>query len=203
MNNEVQQAVLIEILEELKTMSQDVTSQLALVQELSKESRKVHEIISTQGSKLSTEDIKGFAGLIKAGILRIEELISKQPREVRHEKRILLYPEGDKEYFLKYLSHRFIFICIACSFFFFTALFTYRYFVSESENSLFKNAWIWAVINSNVQDQAVLNQVLEEFKVDSIKEARHPSIKQYLKKMELREIIGKKERELEMLKGDL
>jgi hypothetical protein len=201
-NSDIQQVVLAEILEELKSINQSVTFQSKALEILHEDQGVFKESLSKVSVKIFPEDLVGIENKLTNGIKRIEEKIANQPREVLHEKRILFYPEGNSENFLKFLFSRLLIITGIVTTLIFIAYQSFYYFKESNNNLVYKKAWIWTFIHQNSESQMFMNETFYGFENDSINDRRTVIIEDFLKKLELKKTIEEMERELESLKAN-
>jgi hypothetical protein len=158
MNEEVLKAVLSEILEEQKMLNINNGLITKVVEDFS-------EKLSDFENKLS--NTKGGTGadieLINTNLQRLKIIIEAQPKQVIHEKRILLFPETYKQEFYKIVIVSFIklvAIIIAALF----AFFFLKDLLIQQDNGKYKAAWEWLYQHQGnkgkeVMDDAIFNLI--------------------------------------------
>lgn len=154
MNEEVLKAVLSEILEEQKMLNINNGLITKAVEDFS-------EKLSDFENKLS--NTKGSTGadieLINTNLQRLKIIIEAQPKQVIHEKRILLFPETYKQEFYKIVIVSFIklvAIIIAALF----AFFFLKDLLIQHDSMKYKEAWGWLYQYQSNKGKAVMDSVM-------------------------------------------
>ena len=116
MKNETLEIILTKLIEENKKSAQNIDLMQAGIESLAERMDELLNKLDANFSKghedeQTKEEVKGE---IRKGFeLMAEEIrkgINDLPREVIHEKRILFYPEGDRDNFLKFIIVRLLLI---------------------------------------------------------------------------------------------
>ena len=153
MNEEVLKAVLSEILEEQKMLNINNGLITKAVEDFS-------EKLSDFENKLSnTKDNTGTdLQIINRNLQRLKIIIEAQPKQVIHEKRILLFPETYKQEFYKIVFGSVvksvaIIIVTSVTFFFLRDL------LIQHDNAKYKKAWEWLYQQQSNKAKGVMDSV--------------------------------------------
>ena len=123
MEKEILETVLLELLEETKKVN-------ILIEEQNKEIRGLKTAFSDFNRKLTEikvsappPDILPLTKIVTEGISRVQKIVAAQPKQVRHEKRILFFPEWNQKEYYKIIFGRILFwlLCLIIA--------TYCYFL--------------------------------------------------------------------------
>lgn len=154
MNEEVLNAVLSEILEEQKMFN--INNGL-----LTKAIEDFSEKLSDFENKLS--NTKGSTGadlqMINTNLQILKTIIKAQPKQVIHEKRILLFPETYKQEFYKIVLGKvvkLVAIIIVTLF----AFFFLRDLLIQHDNAKYKAAWEWLYQYQGNKGKAVMDSAI-------------------------------------------
>ena len=158
MNEEVLKEVLAEILEEQKMLN--INNGL-----ITKAVEDFFEKLSDFEGKLSGLQLRTGADLqiINTNLQKLKTIIEAQPKQIVHEKRILLFPDTYKHEFYKIVFGKVvklvaIFLITLFSFFLLKDLFI------QQGNAKYKAAWEWLYQHQSnkgraVMDKAILNLI--------------------------------------------
>ena len=153
MNEEVLKAVLSEILDEQKMLN--INNGL-----ITKAVEDLFEKISDFENKLSNtkESTGADLQIINRNLQRLKIIIEAQPKQVIHEKRILLFPETYKHEFYKIVLGRVIKLVDII----FVTLFAYFFLkdlLIQHDNTKYKKAWGWLYERQSNKGKAVMDSV--------------------------------------------
>lgn len=153
MNEEVLKAVLSEILEEQKMLNTNNGLITKAVEGFS-------EKLSDFENKLSNTKESAGADLqiINTSLQRLKIILEAQPKQIIHEKRILLFPETYKQEFYKIVIGGLVkFVAIILiglfSFFFLKGL------LIQQDNAKYRAAWEWLYQNQGNKGRAMMDSV--------------------------------------------
>ena len=153
MNEEVLKAVLSEILEEQKMLN--INNGL-----ITKAVEDFFEKLSDFENKLSNTKESAGADLqiINTSLQRLKIILEAQPKQIIHEKRILLFPETYKQEFYKIVIGGLVkFVAIILiglfSFFFLKGL------LIQQDNAKYRAAWEWLYQNQGNKGRAMMDSV--------------------------------------------
>jgi predicted PurR-regulated permease PerM len=153
MNEEVLKAVLSEILEEQKMLNTNNGLITKAVEDFS-------EKLSDFENKLSNTKESAGADLqiINTSLQRLKIILEAQPKQIIHEKRILLFPETYKQEFYKIVIGGLVkFVAIILiglfSFFFLKGL------LIQQDNAKYRAAWEWLYQNQGNKGRAMMDSV--------------------------------------------
>ncbi len=125
MEKEILETVLIELLEESKRIN-------LLVEEQNKEIQELKSTISVFNRKLTDinvlapdPDTRPLTKIVAEGISSIQKIVTAQPKEVVHEKRILFFPEWNQKLYYKIIFGRILFWIL------WVIIATYCYFLGQ------------------------------------------------------------------------
>jgi len=154
MNEEVLKAVLSEILEEQKMLS--INNGL-----ITKAVEDFFEKLSDFENKLSDISVSTEANLqlVNTNLQRLKIIIEAQPKQVIHEKRILLFPETYKHEFYKIMLGRVIKL-IAIILITLFAFFILKDLLIQQDTREYKPAWEWLYQHQNNKGRAVMDSVM-------------------------------------------
>ena len=154
MNEEVLKAVLSEILEEQKMLNINNGLITKAVEDFS-------EKLSDFENKLS--NTKGSTGadlqIINTNLQRLKIIIEDQPKQIIHEKRILLFPETYKQEFYKIILGKVVKL-VAIIFVTLFAFFFLKDLLIQHDNAKYKNAWEWLYQHQRNKGKAVMDSVI-------------------------------------------
>ena len=154
MNEEVLKAVLSEILEEQKMLNINNGLITKAVEDFS-------EKLSDFENKLSNTEGSTGADLqiINTNLQRLKIIIEAQPKQVIHEKRILLFPETYKHEFYKIVLGRVIklFAIILITLF---AYFFLKDLLIQHDSTKYKEAWGWLYQLQSNKGKAVMDSAI-------------------------------------------
>ena len=154
MNEEVLKAVLSEILEEQKILN--INNGL-----ITKAVEGFFEKLSDFENKLSNtkESIGAGQQVINANLQRLKIIIEDQPKQVIHEKRILLFPETYKQEFYKIVFGKVVKL-IAIILVTLFAFFLLKDLLIQQDNRKYKPAWEWLYQYQSNKGKAVMDSVM-------------------------------------------
>ena len=135
MNEEVLKAVLSEILEEQKMLNINNGLITKAVEDFSEKLSDSENRISELSVGTETNLL-----LINTNLQRLKTIIEDQPKQIIHEKRILLFPETYKQEFYKIVLGRVIKL-VAIIFVTLFAFFLLRDLLIQRSNGKYKDAW--------------------------------------------------------------
>jgi hypothetical protein len=143
MNEEVLKEVLSEILEEQKMLNINNGLITKAVEDFS-------EKLSDFGNKLSNTKESTVADLqiINTNLQRLKIIMEAQPKQIIHEKRILLFPETYKQEFYKIILGRVIKLVAIILVTLFTFFFL-KDLLIQHDNAKYKVAWEWIYRNQS------------------------------------------------------
>ena len=153
MNEEVLKAVLSEILEEQKMLNINNGLITKAVEDFS-------EKLSDLENKLSNTNGNTEADLqiINRNLQKLKLIIEAQPKQVVHEKRILLFPETYKQEFYKIVLGRVVKL-VAIIFVTLFAFFFLKDLLIQQDNRKYKPAWEWLYEHQSDKGRAVMDSV--------------------------------------------
>ena len=154
MNEEVLKTVLSEILEEQKMLN--INNGL-----ITKAVEDFFEKLSDFENKLSNtkESIGAGQQVINANLQRLKIIIEDQPKQVIHEKRILLFPETYKQEFYKIVLGKVVKL-IAIILVTLFAFFLLKDLLIQQDNRKYKPAWEWLYQYQSNKGKAVMDSVM-------------------------------------------
>lgn len=109
MENEVIQTVLTEVLEELKELKQQNAKLVAVVENLDNKIDDFELKLSNVKVTAPATDLKPIISSINEGVLRLENIIARQPKNVTRQYRILLFPKNEAREYYKIVLGRLLF----------------------------------------------------------------------------------------------
>lgn len=153
MNEEVLKAVLSEILEEQKMLNINNGLITKAVEDFSEKlSDFENKLSNTKGS--TSADLQ----MINTNLQRLKIIIEAEPKQVIHEKRILLFPETYKQEFYKIVVGKvvkLVAIIIVTLF----AFYFLRDLLIQQDNLKYKPAWGWIYQHQSDKGRAVMDSV--------------------------------------------
>jgi len=179
MNEEVLHNVLNEVLEEQKNLTKEIQFLTTAIEVNYEETKEFQSFV--KGITVEVP-IKPVTDIVNQGIKYIKDVVEKQPKEVLHEKRILFYPEGNGENFLKLICTRLIWTFCIIGTVWIIIKAGGPYYNENSENARYKQAFQWVYMNISNKGQDYLLNAFQEMNNDSIREIRVKQIENYLKK---------------------
>jgi|GEM_PF-1308451 len=154
MNEEILKEVLTEISEEQKMLN--INNGL-----LTKSVEDFSEKLSELENRLSnTKESAGAAlQMIITNLQRLKTIIDAQPKQVIHEKRILLFPETYKQEFYKIIFGSVVksFAILIVTLF---AFFFLKDLLIQHENEKFKTAWEWLYQHQSNKGKVAMDSVI-------------------------------------------
>jgi hypothetical protein len=154
MNEEVLKAILAEILEEQKMFNTNNGLLTKAIEDFSErlldfENKLSNNHVSTQ------EETK----LVITNLQRLKTIIDAQPKQMIHEKRILLFPETYKQEFYKIIFGSVVksFAILIVTLF---AFFFLKDLLIQHENEKFKAAWEWLYQHQSNKGKAVIDSAI-------------------------------------------
>jgi hypothetical protein len=178
MNNEVMQAVLTELVEEVKEIHKDVLLNNKTVEVYTESINKFEEHLKNISVNVSPPDLKPIEQIINYRLNEIREILKNQPKEVIHEKRILFYPEGNGRNFLKFITVRLLWGIIIIASIYVISFVGFEKWKENSKNEKYKNAYLWILHDQSTKSQKYLIENLLDFTNDSIISSRKEVINQ-------------------------
>ena len=153
MNEEVLKAVLAEIFEEQKMLNINNGLITKAVEDFS-------EKLSDFENKLSNTNGNTGADLqiINRNLQKLKLIIEAQPKQVVHEKRILLFPETYKQEFYKIVLGRVVKL-VAIIFVTLFAFFILKDLLIQHDNWKYKKAWGWLYQRQSNKGKEVMDRV--------------------------------------------
>lgn len=153
MNEEVLKAVLAEILEEQKMLNINNGLITKAVEDFS-------EKLSDFENKLSGLQVSTGSDLqvINRNLQRLKIIIEAQPKQVIHEKRILLFPETYKQEFYKIVFGKVVKLVAIILVTLFTFFFL-KDLLIQQDNRKYKPAWEWLYQHQSDKGRAVMDSV--------------------------------------------
>ena len=154
MNEEVLKAVLSEILEEQKMLNINNGLITKAVEDFS-------EKLSDFENKLSNKKESTGADLqiINTNLQRLKIIIEDQPKQIIHEKRILLFPETYKQEFYRIVFGKVVKL-VAIIFVTLFAFFFLKDLLIQHDNTKYKEAWEWIYQRQSNKGKAVMDSVI-------------------------------------------
>jgi hypothetical protein len=183
MNEKIISDVLKEVLEVQQNQSKEIEFLTKVVEINNNEIKDFQNMLGQLKIQVPQLDTKPIADSINLGIDHIRKIVASQPKEVLHEKRILFYPEGNGENFIKFLFTRLLWVLCICGIVWVFVKVGGPYFVENSENGRYKDAYLWVYVNASPKAKGILLFNLEEMKNDSIRESRSDIIKSTRKRL--------------------
>ena len=159
MNEEVLKAVLSEILEEQKILNTNTGLLTKAVEDFSEKLSDFENIISD--ISVSTE---ANLQLVNTNLQRLKIIIEDQPKQVIHEKRILLFPETYKQEFYRIVFGKVVKLVAIILVTLFT-FFLLKDLLIQHDNRKYKTAWEWLYQNQNDKGRAVMDSVFFTSKI--------------------------------------
>jgi len=151
MNEEILKAVLTEILEEQKMFN--INNGL-----LTKAIEDFSEKLSDFDNKLSDNHVstREETKLVITNLQRLKTVIEAQPKQMIHEKRILLFPETYKQEFYKIIFGKVVklFAIVTVTLF---AFFFLKDLLIQHDNTKYKTAWEWLYQHQSNKGKAVMD----------------------------------------------
>lgn len=176
MKEEVLQQVLSEVLTELKTLSEDQQLINVAIECYNKRISEYQESLAEIKINVPPFDLKELNLTIARSIYELKEVVKSQPKDVLHEKRILLYPEGDRTNFWKFILERSLLYSISAILIYAFAWLAVDSWKSNSENERYKCAYLWIYQQSSRNNKQYLFDKYTEFQNDSIFHSRRNTI---------------------------
>lgn len=162
MNEEILKAVLTEILEEQKIFNTNNGLLTKAIEDFS-------ERLSDFENKLSNNHVstQEETKLVITNLQRLKTIIEAQPKQMIHEKRILLFPETYKQEFYKIIFGSVVksFAILIVTLF---AFFFLKDLLIQHENEKFKIAWEWLYQHQSNKGKAVMDSAI----ITSIRSAK-------------------------------
>lgn len=153
MNEEVLKAILAEILEEQKMFN---TNNGLLTKAIEDFSEKLSDFENKLSDNLvsTREETK----LVITNLQRIKTIIEAQPKQVIHEKRILLFPETYKQEFYKIIFGSIVksFAILIVTLF---AFFFLKDLLIQDDNTKYKTAWELLYQDQSNKGKALMDSV--------------------------------------------
>ena len=154
MNEEVLKAVLAEILEEQKMLNINNGLITKAVEDFSeKQSHFENKLSNTKES--AGADLQN----INTNLQRLKVIIEAQPKQVIHEKRILLFPETYKHEFYKIVLGRVVKL-VAIIFVTLFAFFLLKDLLIQHDNEKYKEAWGWLYQRQSDKGRMVMDSAI-------------------------------------------
>jgi len=153
MNEEVLKAVLSEILEEQKMLNINNGLITKAVEDFSVRLSDIENKLSN-----TKESAGADLQIINTNLQRLKIILEAQPKQMIHEKRILLFPETYKQEFYKIVISSFIklvAIIIAALF----AFFFLKNLLIQQDNRKYKSAWEWLYQHQSNKGKAVMDSI--------------------------------------------
>ena len=154
MNEEILKAVLTEILEEQKMLN--INNGL-----LTKAIEDFSEKLSDFENKLSNNHVstQEETKLVITNLQRLKTIIDAQPKQMIHEKRILLFPETYKQEFYKIIFGSVVksFAILIVTLF---AFFFLKDLLMQHENEKFKTAWEWLYQHQSNKGKVLMDSAI-------------------------------------------
>lgn len=154
MNEEVLKAVLAEILEEQKMLNINNGLITKAVEDFSEKLADFENILSNTKESAGAE-----LKIINRNLQRLKIIIEAQPKQVIHEKRILLFPETYKQEFYRIVlgkAVKLVAIIIVTLF----AFFLLKDLLIQQDNRKYKPAWEWQYQHQGDKGRTVMNSVM-------------------------------------------
>jgi hypothetical protein len=154
MNEEILKEVLTEISEEQKMLN--INNGL-----LTKAIEDFSEKLSEFENKLSNNHVstREETKLVITNLQRLKTMIDAQPKEVIHEKRILLFPETYKQEFYKIVFGKVVKL-VAIILVTLFAFFLLKDLLIEQDNRKYKPAWEWLYQHQDNKGKAVMDSAI-------------------------------------------
>jgi len=153
MNEEILKAVLTEILEEQKMFNTNNGLLTKAIEDFS-------EKLSDFENKLSNNQAgtREETKLVITNLQRLKTIIDAQPKQVIHEKRILLFPETYKQEFYKIIFNGIVksFAILVVTLF---AFFFLKDLLIQDDNTKYKTAWELLYQHQSNKAKAVMDSV--------------------------------------------
>jgi hypothetical protein len=186
MNNDVLQAVLNELVEEVKEIHKDVLLNNKTVEVYTESINKFEEHLKNISVNVSPPDLKPIEQIINYRLNEIKEILKNQSKEVIYEKRILFYPEGDGRNFLKFIADRLLRYVTLLGGICLLVWIGLYYWKINSENERYKYAYLWILYEQDIKTQNYLIENLLDFTNDSLISSRKEVIKQIENKIKVK-----------------
>ena len=153
MNEEVLKAVLSEILEEQKMFNTNNGLLTKAIEDFS-------EKLSDFENKLSNNHVntEEETKLVITNLQRLKTIIESQPKEMIHEKRILLFPETYKQEFYKIIFGKVVklFAIVTVTLF---AFFFLKDLLIQHKNTKYKESWKWIYQHQSNKGKTLMDSV--------------------------------------------
>jgi hypothetical protein len=176
MNENVIAKVLTELSDEIKEIRTEQILNSKAVEMYTEAINHFEEYVKQINVTCPPPDITQLVQLINTRYSAIEKVIAAQPKEVLHEKRILLYPEGDKQNFWKFIADRFLRYSLIILGIYATILVGLYYWKANSENERYKYAYFWIYKQQNDTKKQFLYNTIRDFENDSIFKLRKENV---------------------------
>lgn len=176
MENDVIKEVLSELLEESKSNRQEI---LFLKNALETNAKNMDDIYVYLSNLKFNVPIGLFKSELRKGVAEIKIIVESQPKEILHEKKILMFPDSiSGENIFRFLYRKTLLFSLLGF-----GLFLVSKYGSHviNENSKYKQTYEYIYFN-NTKSQAYFQNVLNAFESDSTSKALKDKIKELKQK---------------------
>jgi hypothetical protein len=178
MEEEVLQQVLNEVLSELKELTKDQKMVNIALESYNTRINEFQNSLENIKVDIPQLDLRELNKTIGNLMNELKEIIKNQPKQVLHEKRILFYPEGNGENFLKFIAARFLWGIIIIASIYVISFVGFDKWKENSKNEKYRKAYLWILHEQSAKTQKYLIDNLLYFTNDSITSSRKEVIKQ-------------------------
>jgi len=181
MKDEELNSLLCEIFDDIKVIKKEYEIILLGIENVSNQVEtldKSFDDVPVEQPAISLEPIKELIGHSHRELL---DAVKNQPKDVIHEKRILLYPEGQGKGFLESITRWFIVSLVTLVAIYLLGNIIAQYVIDNSENKKYKIAYQWVYINQAEKNQKYLQNEFLLIQNDSIRAIRLKEVKKYFK----------------------
>lgn len=181
MNNEALEHILSELLVEVKDLNKNQKFHKTTLESFADNIGNFENLLKQVKIEVPKPDNSKIESLISNHFQRINQIVREQPKEVLHEKRVLFYPEGNGENFLKLIAKRLIISSAIVVVIYFLLSF---WFDSIKENVKYKRVYNYIYYTNNEKGKSYLDRIKGDFENDSIRSIRMEELK--LKKQDFK-----------------
>jgi hypothetical protein len=122
MKEEIFEAVLTEILEEMRQVNRGLKEQSNSIKDLCQRVESFEQKMRDQQVNVQPPDLSAVERQIAEGLVRVAETVERQPKPVLRQVRFSIFPENDKEgsykFFIRWLFGGTILVLLVGAFFF-------------------------------------------------------------------------------------
>lgn len=161
-------SLLCEILTEIKDIKKDNQLLFEAMSIVLKHSDEIEGSLELLQKKTPSVNLNPLTELVSYSHREILKEIKNQQKDIIHEKRILLYPEGEGKNLLKdIVIYTIKATAIVLSLYLFLSL-SIDYFQQRNKSEKYKYSYIWIYWNGDKDTRKYLNSVFKDFHNDSI-----------------------------------